>query len=350
MKFLSRLSRKTVLTVLFLTLIIVVVVAIGLGSAKINVINSGRILLSQLPLIGNYIDISDISSSHQSIILKIRLPRIILSIFVGAALAVAGAAFQGMFKNSMADPYVIGISSGAAFGATIAIVLRLQFVIFAINAVAIFAFLGALLSTFIVYSLARIKSRIPTTNLLLSGIAVGYFFTSVMSLLMVMFSRDLANIVFWTLGSFSGKGWAHVNTVAIPILVGIIVIYYYSRDLNILLTGEDSAYSIGVDVEKVKKVILITCAMITAFAVAVTGVIGFVGLIIPHIVRIIFGPDHKIVIPASAIVGGIFLILTDTISRTIIAPVEIPIGIITAVLGGPFFVYLLRKKKSGYFS
>jgi iron complex transport system permease protein len=342
-------QKRIVFSLLISVLILLIIFAITQGSANINMANSARILFKQIPIVGRLVDVSNIPATHQTIIIKIRLPRIILAMFVGAALAVSGAAFQGMFKNSMADPYVIGISSGAALGAAIGIVSKLNVNILGLSSISIFAFVGALLSTFIVYNLARVKSRVPTTNLLLSGIAVGYFFTSIMSLLMFIFSRDLANIVFWTLGSFSARNWNHVNTVAIPITIGIAIIYFYSRDLNVMLMGEENAYGMGINVEKVKKVILITCAMMTAFAVSVTGIIGFVGLIIPHIVRIVLGPDHRVVIPAAAITGGIFLIITDTISRTVISPMEIPIGIITAILGGPFFIYLLRKKKTKYF-
>lgn len=343
----KKMKNKYITIILFLTIVLIFCIALfsTIGTASIKVVDTFRIIGSKLPYIGKKMDISEISDSSKAIILNIRLPRVLLGILVGASLASAGTAFQGMFKNPMADPYVIGISSGAALGASIAIVLGLSTSFFGISFISLFAFLGSLITVFMVYFIAKVKSKIPVTTLLLSGIALGQFFTAIMSFLMVIYTKDMEKIIFWTLGSFSGKGWEPLIHISIPTIISIIILNFFSRDLNIILTGEQSAQSLGVEVEKVKMYILILSSFMTSMVVSVSGIIGFVGLIIPHIVRLIIGPDHRILLPASALVGGIFMIFTDTIARTIISPVEIPVGIITALFGGPFFIYLLRKKK-----
>ena len=178
-----------------------------------------------------------------------------------------------------------------------------------------------------------------------SGIAIGQFLTAIMSFLMVIFSKDMVKIIYWTMGSLSGKGWGPLISISIPVIISMVLINFFARDLNIMLTGEESAQSLGVDVEKTKLYILILGTFMVSMVVSISGIIGFVGLIIPHIVRIIIGPDHRILLPASALVGGIFMVSADTIARTVISPVEIPVGIITALFGGPFFLYLLRTRK-----
>jgi iron complex transport system permease protein len=176
-------------------------------------------------------------------------------------------------------------------------------------------------------------------------VAVGQFLTAITSLLMVIYNRDMTKIIYWTLGSLAGKGWNPITTMSIPLIAAMGILLFFSRDINIMLTGEESAKSLGVNVERIKVYVLLLGTFITSMAVSVSGIIGFVGLIIPHIVRLIVGPDHRILLPASAIVGSIFMVFTDTIARTVISPMEIPVGIITAIFGGPFFIYLLRSKK-----
>lgn len=330
-------------------LVILLIFSIGLfttiGSAKVGVLDIFKIIGSKISFINNYIDVSDIADSAKTIIWNIRLPRVLLGALVGASLSMAGAAFQGMFKNPMADPYVIGISSGAALGATLAIVFKISISIFKIPTITIFAFAGALLAVSLVYNIARVKNKVPVTTLLLAGVAVGQFLTAIMSFLMVISDKDMVKITYWTLGSLAGKGWEPVINISLPVIICMIVINFFARDLNILLTGEESAQSLGIDVEKTKTYILLLGTFITAVSVSVSGIIGFVGLIIPHIVRLLIGPDHRILLPASALLGAIFMIFADTIARTIISPIEIPVGIITALFGGPFFIYLLRAKK-----
>ncbi|KPU27082.1 iron ABC transporter [Caloranaerobacter sp. TR13] len=341
-------KRSIVFLTLFIVLVISVCIFATIGTANISVLDTIKIVSSRLPYIGSYINVSEIPQSHFIIILKVRLPRVLLGVLVGAALSSVGAAFQGMFKNPMADPYVIGISSGAALGASIIIVSGLNIGLLKLSSISVGAFLGAIVSTFIVYFISKTKNKVPINTLLLSGIAVGQLLTAIMSFLMVIYTKDVSKIIFWTLGSFSSKGWDELIPVAIPVLLSIVILNFFSRDLNVMLMGEESAQSMGIDVERVKLIILVICAFMTAMVVSVSGIIGFVGLIIPHIVRLIIGPDHRILLPSSALVGGIFMIFADTIARTIISPTEVPVGIITAMFGGPFFLYLLLKKKKTY--
>lgn len=342
---LDKRKHKIILIILFMLLIFSIGFFSVIGTANIGAIDVLRIVLSKLAVIKNYIDLSDIPNSHITIIWTIRLPRVLLAVVVGASLSMAGTAFQAIFKNPMADPYVIGISSGAAFGASVAIVLGVNISIMNISAISIFAFIGALGAVFLVVNISKINYRIPTTTLILAGIAISQFLTAIISLLMVLYTNDMAKIVYWTLGSLSGKGWKPLISITIPVMLTMIVINLFARDLNIMLTGDESAQSLGVDVEKVKILILVLGTFMVSMVVSISGIIGFVGLIIPHITRIIFGADNKILLPASALIGGIFMVLTDTIARTVISPTEIPVGIITALFGGPFFLYLLRASR-----
>lgn len=332
--------------ILTIILILTIIVSVLVGVANISILNTIKIILNKIPLVGKYIGLSNIEASHIAIIQDVRLPRVLLGFLIGSGLSTVGVAFQGMFKNPMADPFIVGTSSGAALGASVAIVLKLNKGFFGLGAISMFAFLGALLATLISYNIAIIKGRLPVTSLLLAGIAVSQFFTAIMSLIMTISTRDMNQIVFWTMGSLSAKGWVHVKAASLPVLLGSLIIYIFARDLNIILLGEESAQSMGIEVERVKKIILLVSVVITAFLVSTSGIIGFVGLIIPHMVRLIMGPDHRLIIPASSLLGGIFLIIADSLARTVIAPTELPVGIITALAGGPFFIYLLRKTKN----
>ncbi|MEW8973413.1 MAG: iron chelate uptake ABC transporter family permease subunit [Tissierellaceae bacterium] len=338
-------KHEIIIALLFISLIFSIGLFSTIGTANVNVLDTFKIITSKLPIIGRRIDMSNIPDSYRAIIWNIRLPRVLLGILVGASLSIAGAAFQGMFKNPMADPYVIGISSGAALGAAIAIILKINIDFLNISAISIFSFLGALSSVIVVYNMAKIKNKVSVTTLLLAGVAVGQFLTAVMSFLMVIYDKDMTKIIYWTMGSLAGKGWEPIIKISLPLIIAITVINFFARDLNILLMGEESAQSLGVDVDKTKIYILVLCTFITSIVVSVSGIIGFVGLIIPHIIRLLLGPDHRILLPASALLGGIFMIFADTIARTLISPVEIPVGIITALFGGPFFIYLLKSKK-----
>lgn len=322
-------KRGLVYIALIITLALTVVMSATVGAVHIPFVDILRSLFGRASL-----------KTDRLILFTLRLPRIIEAGLVGMALSVVGVCFQGLLKNPMADPYVLGISSGAATGATIAIVLGLSMI-----TMNLFAFVLALVTIFAVYILARKGSKVDMTSMLLAGIAISSFLSAVISFLMMVNHNDMSRIVFWTMGGFSYITWYQIIISAFIIMPGSAVIYAYSRELNAMLTGEESAYHLGIDVERVKRVLLVVGSFITASAVSVSGIIGFVGLIIPHIVRIVVGPDHKTLIPISALVGAIFLILADTLSRVVLAPMEIPVGIVTAAVGGPYFLYLLAKSR-----
>ncbi len=285
---------------------------------------------------------ADIKDSAAAIIWVIRFPRVLLAFFVGGALAVCGAAYQGIFKNPMADPFILGVSSGAALGATIGIIADIHIYFLGFNAISVFAFIGALLVLFLVYNISRVGRKVPASTLLLSGIAAGQFISAIISLCMV-FSNDFEDIIFWTMGSFNGKSWDQLIIAAPYIAIGFFIIYSSAREMDIMLLGEDTASQLGVETEKLKLKILVTTALMTAAAVSFTGIIGFVGLIIPHMVRIASGPKHKVLLPYSFAAGGVFMIACDTIARSFTGQ-ELPVGVVTAFFGGPFFIYLLKKK------
>lgn len=283
--------------------------------------------------------------SHEIIVFQVRLPRIVLGAIVGGALAVAGTTFQGLLKNPMADPYIIGVSAGASVGAALGVILRSNFTFLGLSTVSFLAFAGAVVTTFVVYNIARVGNKVPMGTLLLAGVAVGSFLSAIVSFLMVIGNESLHEIVFWLMGSLSAKNWDHVRVVLPYVALGGAVIIFHSRDLNLMLLGEESAQHLGVDVERAKAILLTASSLMAAAAVSVSGIIGFVGLIIPHAVRLLTGPDHRILLPAAGLVGAIFLVFADTVARTVLAPTELPVGVITAMCGAPFFLYLLRKRK-----
>lgn len=269
-----------------------------------------------------------------------------MGLFAGAGLAVAGVIFQGILRNPLAEPYVLGVSSGASLGAVLALFFNLSMEFLPIT-----AFLGAGLTMFLVYNLAKINGKVSTQGLLLSGVILGAIFSSLL-LFFVSISPNEAmhGITWWLLGSLQVFDLKLLISVVILITSGICIAIYFGRDLNAISLGEEEAYHLGINVETVKKILFVVASLITGSIVCVCGIIGFVGLIIPHAVRLIVGSDHKLVLPASAISAGAFLILADTISRTIMPPVEIPIGVITALIGGPIFIILLRKKQKAPFN
>lgn len=340
--------KKNKLFFILLTVIMIGIfsVSLSLGAAKVGIKDIVNIIYGKIS--GNENIFSYLEDSTVYIIWNIRFPRIIVSLFIGGMLSIAGVTYQGILKNPMADPFVLGISSGAALGATIGIISKISFNIFGLNFISIMAFAGALLVIFIVYNIARIKNEIPVTTLLLSGIAMSQFLTAILSTIMMLNDRDLNKIFFWTMGSLSGKGWESIMNILPYAGLGMIILMYYAKDMDILLLGDESAKNLGVEADRVKKIILVTASVITAASVSVSGIIGFVGLIVPHIVRMFIGPKHIKLLPLSFVTGGGLMVVCDTIARSIIAQ-EIPVGIITAILGGPFFIYILKKKKAEVF-
>jgi len=290
-------------------------------------------------------------ASWETVILQIRLPRAILAALVGAALSQTGAVYQGLFRNPLADPYLIGISSGAGLGATIAIAFGLLFGWGSLGAVSVLAFLGALVATALVYCLSRIGGRTSVVTLLLAGVALGAFFTAIQTFLMLR-SNDAfhtVHIVGWLMGSFNLSSWAKVQLLAPVLAAGTAIMCAYGHRLNVLQLDEEQAQQLGVPVERTRLVLIVVASLVTATAVAVSGIIGFVGLIVPHAVRLVWGPDHRFLLPMSALIGAGFMVVVDGVARTLLSPAEIPVGVLTAFFGAPFFLYLLRQKKQQLF-
>ncbi|MDY7081781.1 MAG: vitamin B12 ABC transporter permease BtuC, partial [Halobacteria archaeon] len=283
----------------------------------------------------------EVRPEYRTIVMRLRLPRIAVGAVVGFALGSAGAVMQGFFRNPMADPSIIGVSSGAAVGAVATIVLPLSLPFGLISA----AFVGAVSTGFLVYLLATKNGRTSVATLLLAGVAVQTFLGAVISFLLYRSDRSLREAIYWLMGNLVGRDWEHVKLTLPVVFLGFIVLMAYSRDLNILLMGEEDAQSLGVEVERTKRVLLAVSSVVTAAAVAVAGVIGFVGLIVPHVMRLIVGPDHRILVPTSAIAGAVFLVAADSIARTALGAAELPVGIVTAFVGVPFFLYLLRQRE-----
>lgn len=330
---------------LFAALLASVIFSAGTGSASIGFADSFRILLSKVPLLNRLVDISSLPDTYSTIIFSIRLPRIIASILCGTGLSVCGVVFQGMFRNPMADPYVLGISSGAVLGAAIAFVTGTQATLFHLGLVPLYSFIGALAATTAVYLIAQKGGRLVTNTLILSGIAIGFLCSSFISLIIIASREQAQRIIFWTLGSMTGSSWQTVFVMFPFILIGSIILMLNSKNLNILSTGDETAVSLGINATLLKKLLLIVASMITAISVCFCGTIGFVGLIVPHAVRFITGPNHRRLMPISALTGAIFLLLCDTAARTIFSPTELPIGILTSLLGVPFFISLLIRSK-----
>ncbi len=336
---------KIILLLLFALFSLGVTTTIGV--AEVTWGSAFKIVANRIPLIGSFIT-ADWPSTWETIILQMRLPRVTLGFLVGASLSIAGASFQGLLRNPLADPYTIGVSSGAALGATIALFLQTTLGFTFQPGIPFFAFLGASIALFFIYNLARVGRVVPVTTLLLAGVVVSSFLSAVISLLMLLAGEHIRGIFFWLVGGLSLRTWSHVFLVLPYVIIGSAVIFFWSRDLNVILLGEEAAANLGIDVERVKKIVLVAASLITGAVVSVSGMIGFVGLIIPHGVRMIVGPDHRVLIPTSALVGGIYLIWIDSLARIIMAPVEVPVGIITAFLGAPFFIYLLRSKRKDF--
>ena len=297
-------------------------------------------------------EISSVPNPQARILFGIRLPRILLAAIIGGALAGAGVVFQAILRNPLAEPYVLGISSGAALGASMGILLNAQYNILGFNAMTVCAFVGALLTIFFVYAVAQTYGRVITHSLLLTGVIINYVFAALIMLITSLVDFTKArDIIFWLMGNL-GKieyRYSTILTSCVYIMIGSAVLLRYSRDLNVLSLGEEAATQLGVDVEKLKKVAFVATSLITAAAVAEGGPIGFVGLIVPHAMRMLFGPDHRLLFPVAFLGGGIFLMVSDTVARVGVRGSEIPVGVITALCGGPLFIFLLRRqiKKTG---
>lgn len=324
-------ARNTVLLLLTILLIISLIIAISIGATPINI---ASILNGQL------------IESQQSVLSVIRLPRVLLAIIVGASLAVSGAAMQGLFRNPLADPGLIGITSGAALAVGIMIVLVGPMPgTFGLYGLSIAAFVGGLLTSIVIFKISHLTGSFSVTYMLLAGIAINAM-TGAGTGVLTYLSNDeqLRSLTFWTMGSLGGALWPGVIVAATVVIPSTLLLLKYAKQLNILLLGEQEAHYLGVDIHRLKLVVIMTTALSVGVAVAVSGIIGFVGLVVPHLIRLTLGPDHRLLIPASALLGAILLLIADTFARTVVSPAEMPVGIITSMIGGPFFLWLLMKQ------
>jgi iron complex transport system permease protein len=288
------------------------------------------------------------SETEKIILFNLRLPRSLSAFFVGGGLALSGAIFQGLFRNPLADSYLLGVSSGASLGAAAALVLGLTSPIAAFTAVSVFSFAGALLALALVFYFGACHGQVSVFRLLLSGLGVGLFISSLVAVLMLMAEEQLKALIFFFLGGFSTSGWdtAWLSLGSVP--VGLFTACFFARELNVLLLGEETAKSSGIHTGRIQVLYAVLAAFLTSISVSVAGLIGFVGLIVPHMIRIVFGADHRTLFPLTFFVGGLFLVLCDTVARTVLAPAELPVGIVTSLVGVPVFLYLLRRETGEY--
>ncbi len=332
--------RKVIIisSILSAILVFIILLSVTIGSVKVKPYRSIEIIFHYL------LGIREQGVETEStIILSLRFPRVIMAAIVGAGLSISGATFQALLRNPLADPYILGVSSGAALGAIIAILLGLGTLSFSLP---LASFIGALGAIGVVFYFGKQDGKIHPNTLLLAGVVISSFLSAViMFFLSITQKEELHTIIFWLMGDFSFSTPKATHVILPYILFGFFFLYIQARELNLILTGEEGAVQMGVNVERLKLLSYILASLITAASVSVCGLIGFVGLIVPHSVRMIFGPDHRLLLPACALIGASFLIASDTIARTLLAPVELPVGVITAAFGGPFFVYLLRRRK-----
>ncbi len=328
--------RWTPLLLSVFLLVAVMVIASGIGSVSITPPEVLRAVWHGLS--------GELSGVSDTIIWEIRLPRILLAALVGASLALAGVAFQGLFRNPLADPYLLGVASGAGFGASLVMAFAAAIPLLTIVGLPLVTFVFALLTVTLVMILARQGHKVPMVSLILAGVVVGSSFTAATSFILLAAREQAAGVLAWLLGSFALASWAKIASVLPFVLIAGVLIMLSSRALNLIQLGEEQALQLGLPVESFKLGLISVATLATAAAVSVSGIIGFVGLMVPHAVRLAIGPDHRILSPMSAVIGAVFMVLADLFARSIISPAELPIGIITALVGGPFFLYLLRRQ------
>lgn len=323
-------------------LLLIAVLNISVGSISIPPVNAVEILMNR----SGMADFApEWPASHETILFDIRLPHTVLMALTGMALAASGSTYQGLFRNPLADPYILGIASGAGLGAVLAMAVEWPYRLGSMFVIPAAAFVGALITVGFVYSMARIGRSTPVSTLILAGVAVSSFMSAVSSLIMILSREELHRAVSWLFGGFSLGGWEPVLASLPYYVLGITLMLILGRPLNVLQFGDDQARQMGLNVERYKIVIVVTSSMVAATAVAFSGIIGFVGLIVPHIVRLVWGADYRCIIPRAVLGGGIFLLATDIIARVVMSPSVLPVGVVTSVLGAPFFLWLLRRTR-----
>ena len=323
-------------------LIVMLFISVAVGPIKIPLPDLGRMLFDLLP--GLQME-ADWSRTFATIVYQIRLPNTALMALAGMALGGSGAAYQGLFRNPLADPYIIGVASGAGLGAVLAMSANWPVSLLGMATVPLAAFIAALITVAIVYAIARVGRSTPVTTLILAGVAVSSFATAMTSLIMLLSTDELHRAVNWMVGGFALGGWEPVLASLPYLLIGLAVLALLGRQLNVLQFGDEQARQMGLDVERSKLIIVVAASLVAATAVAFSGIIAFVGLIVPHVVRLLWGPDYRRTLPLAILVGGSFLLAADVVARVVLAPRELPVGVITAVVGAPFFLWLLYRTK-----
>ena len=333
----------TVIGGLLLASLTVLVLCLQFGATAVDVRTVGSAIAHMLRG-----DLAESRSAETSeiIMVQIRFPRVLMGFLVGASLAAVGATLQALLRNPLADPYVLGVSSGSALGVSVAILFGIGSTFMLLPILPLFGFAGGLLALFLIYRLAQSKSRLPIHSLLLAGVILNAILTAfIMFITSIMEPNRSAGLMAWLMGSLTAPGYPALGVFLLYGVLILAVLMHKAQLLNVLTLGEETARSLGVNTERVKKQLFALTALLTGAIVSVSGMIGFVGMVVPHAVRLLIGSDHRLLLPASALVGGMFLAVADTIARTIMAPAEIPVGIVTALVGGPFFLYLLLWRK-----
>ena len=318
-----------------------ILLSLSQGAADIPFATTLRILLAELHLPVEH----DWTATEQTIVVDVRLPRVLMAAVVGATLATCGGAYQGVFRNPLADPYLIGAASGAALGGTIAITSDIDGSYYSASLLTVFAFVGALAASFIAFALGRSSRDSPTVSLILAGVAVSAFATAATSLLMLRSEDDLRVVLSWVLGGFNLASWSKIWLLVPYAAVSLLIIFLHSRLLNAMQLDDEEARHLGVDVRRVRFVLIAAVSVATAAAVSVSGIIGFIGLIVPHAIRLLGSVDYRQLLPISALAGAALLVFADLVARTIIEPAEVPVGVLTAMLGAPFFLLLLQRRQ-----
>jgi iron complex transport system permease protein len=321
---------------------IALLLSVGVGSVFIPPdvllqVISGRLFGNPLP--------PEITPAFATILFDLRLPRTLLVALTGAALAGSGSAYQGLFRNPLADPYLIGVASGSGLGAVIAMSIRWPYTDFTYLVVPLAAFAGAILTVLVVYQIARVGRTIPTTNLILAGVALSAFAGAVTSFLMINSTGELRRAVIWLLGGSTLSGWQPVLAILPYVIIGLGALVTMGHSLNVLQFGDEQAQQLGLPVERVRRLVVISATLTTAAAVAFAGIIGFAGLVVPHLVRLAWGSDYRRLLPLSILGGASFLLFSDVLARIVMAPQELPVGVITSMVGAPFFLWVLRRAK-----
>ena len=317
-----------------------VVISSGMGYIRLPAMTVIKILVAKLS--GQSALVEGMDKIFPVVVFDVRLPRILSAAIVGAGLAVSGVVFQGILLNPLADPYTLGVSAGAAFGASLAILLNIGFM--GTASVPLFAFIGAVGTLLFVMYLSASSGGVSSTSLILSGIIVAAILSAGISFLKYIADEQVSVIIFWLMGSFGSRTWTDVGLALLFVGCGFLIFMFFARDLNLMSLGDRTASSLGVDTGRVTRVLLVTASLIAAVCVSVSGIIGFVGLLVPHMMRLLTGPDNRRLIPISLLAGAILLLAADTITRAVL-PSEIPIGVLTALIGGPFFCYIFRRQQ-----